>query len=51
MTATLSELEEKLKGIDEVSLLELLEINSEMLIERFPDLIDENIDKLREVLE
>jgi hypothetical protein len=51
MTDTLSELEEKLKGIDEVSLLELLEINSEMLIERFPDLIDENIDKLREVLE
>jgi hypothetical protein len=51
MTDTLSELEEKLKGIDEVSLLELLEINSEMLIERFHDLIDENIDKLREVLE
>lgn len=46
MSTTLSELEEKLKHLDEVLLLELLDISSEDIIDRFGDLVEDNFNKL-----
>lgn len=43
---TLVELRERLKSLDEVSLLELLNISSEDLVKAFPDLIEENFESL-----
>lgn len=46
MTVCFNELQEKLKRLDEVTLMELLEINSDQLVERFADLIEDNYEKL-----
>lgn len=44
---TLEELKQRLsKQLDEVTLLEILEIDSEMLVDRFSDLIEDNYEKL-----
>jgi ribosome assembly protein YihI (activator of Der GTPase) len=40
------ELLEALRSLDEISLLELLEINSDELVDAFLDKIDDNIEKL-----
>ena len=41
MSMTLEEVKEKLKQFDEVTLLEIFDITSEELVERFSDLIEE----------
>ena len=46
MSATFSEVLMWLKRVDEVSLLELLEISSEDLVDRFGDKIEEKYDQL-----
>jgi hypothetical protein len=51
MPLTLPEICDRLKSIDEVSLLEILNITSEDLVERFQDLIEEKADNLEEELE
>jgi hypothetical protein len=43
---TLQELKDKLMRLDEVTLMELLEITSEDLVNRFNDYIDNNYDYL-----
>ena len=43
---TLNELCERLKHIDEISLMEVLEINSDEIVDRFVDKIEERIDYL-----
>jgi hypothetical protein len=43
---TLNELCERLKHIDEISLMEVLEINSDEIVDRFVDKIEERIDDL-----
>jgi len=43
---TLNELCERLKHIDEISLMEVLEINSDEIVDRFVDKIEEMIDDL-----
>ena len=48
MSLLLDELLEKLKELDEVLLLETLGINSEMLLDRFLDLVEEKRDFLEE---
>lgn len=48
MSLTLTDLQEKLKHIDEVSLMEILEITSEDLVSRFIDRIDDKYDDLVE---
>ena len=48
MTITLVELFEKLKEIDEVTLMERLEITSEDLVDKFDDRIEEQFDSLSE---
>jgi hypothetical protein len=40
------ELLEELRGLDEITLLELLEITSEDLVDRFIDRIEDNLPKL-----
>ncbi len=46
MAMTLREVLERLKELDEVDLLEILGVNSEMLLERFIDIVEDKIDKL-----
>ena len=47
MSLTLSELKERIAHeCDEVTILELLEIDGEMLVERFEDEIENRYDKL-----
>lgn len=43
---TLVELLARLKQVDEVSLLEILDISSEDLVDRFEDLVEIHYDKL-----
>lgn len=46
MTLTLPELQDKLKEIDEVTLLEQLNVTSEDLVERFVDVIEDRFEQL-----
>lgn len=48
---TLCDLSEKLKRLDEITLLEVLNITSEDIVERFQDFIEEQADKLVDDLE
>jgi hypothetical protein len=43
---TLKELKEKLKAVDEITLMELLEVTSEDIVHRFSDYIENNYDDL-----
>jgi hypothetical protein len=45
-TLTLPELKERLKSLDEVILLELLDVASEDLVETFSDIIENNYNRL-----
>lgn len=51
MNLTFDELKEKLQRVDEVTLLELLEIRSDDIVERFEDYIEEQQDKLMREIE
>jgi hypothetical protein len=51
MPLTLPELYNLLINIDEISLLEVLEISSEDIVERFKDKIDEQADTLEKEFE
>jgi hypothetical protein len=44
---TLNELCDRLKHIDEISLMEVLEINSDEIVDRFVDKIEERMDDLQ----
>jgi len=46
MNRTFSELCEELKRIDETTLLELLEISSEEIVDKFEDKIEDKLDDL-----
>ncbi len=50
MEVTLEELKERLAGLDEVTLMEILDIHSDELVEAFEDRIEENIDKLKRMM-
>jgi len=47
---TLEELKGRLAGLDEVTLMEILDIHSDELVEAFEDRIEENIDKLKRMM-
>lgn len=51
MALTLEELKARLALIDEVSILEVLEITAQELVERFEDKVETNYDALSEDLE
>ena len=46
MALTMEDIKEKLKQLPEIDLLEVLEIDSEMLVDRFYDLIEERAEYL-----
>lgn len=46
MELTLEELKERLSMIDEITLMELLDIHSDEIVERFEDKIEDNLEKL-----
>jgi hypothetical protein len=46
MSLTLEDVFDKLKKVDEISLLEILDISSEDIVDRFPDKIEDKIDEL-----
>jgi hypothetical protein len=48
---TLTDIYDKLLNIDEVTLLEILDISTEDIIERFKDKIEDNYDELRKDFE
>ena len=48
---TFEELKERLAMLDEVTLLELLNIHSEDLVQRFEDVIEDKQDKLEREIE
>lgn len=50
MEVTLEELKERLAGLDEVTLMEILDIHSDELVEAFEGRIEENIDKLKRMM-
>lgn len=51
MNITFEELKEKLQRVDEVTLLELLDIRSDDIVDRFEDYIEEQQDKLMREIE
>jgi hypothetical protein len=48
---TLEEVKERLKLVDEVSLLEILNLGSDTLVEHFSDLIEDNLEAIIKTLE
>lgn len=50
MTIMFEELKDKLKWLDEVTLLELLDITSEDIVDRFFDVIEEKQEKLKRMV-
>jgi len=46
MALTINELEEKLKRFDEITLIELLGVDSSDIVNAFRDLIEDKFDKL-----
>lgn len=51
MNLTLVELKERLSTLDEVTIVEILDIRSEDIVERFDDLIEDKMDKLIKLIE
>jgi hypothetical protein len=51
MPLTFKDLLDRLRTLDEITLLEELEISSEDLVDRFPDLIEAKFEKLSRDLE
>jgi hypothetical protein len=50
MALTLVDISNRLKMLDEITLMEVLEINSEDLVDRFQDFIEDRADTLEEEL-
>lgn len=50
MSLTLDELKARLTSLDEVTLMEILDIHSDELVEAFEDKIEEEQDKLKRML-
>ncbi len=46
ITLTLAELIEKLSVLDEVDIIELLDLTSSDILDRFEDVVEDNYDKL-----
>lgn len=51
MPLTLPDIYDKLKRLDEVTLLEMLNIHSADIVDRFQDFIEDNADTLEEQLD
>lgn len=50
MTLTLEEIKERMKRWDELTIIEELDLRSEDIVERFEDLIEEQADRLEQLV-
>jgi hypothetical protein len=50
MTLTLEEIKERMKRWDELTIIEELSLRSEEIVERFEDIIEENADRLENLV-
>ena len=51
MALTLEEIKERMKRWDELSIIEELDIQSNELVERFEDYIEDQVDRLEQLLQ
>lgn len=51
MTLTLEEIKERMKRWDEIAIVEELDIRSNELVERFDDIIEQQADRLEQLLQ
>jgi hypothetical protein len=51
MNLTIEEIKERIKRWDELSIIDELNIKSHDLVERFEDLIEDNADRLQQLVE
>jgi hypothetical protein len=51
MHLTLPEIAERLKQLDEITLLEILGVNSEDIVDRFSDIIEDRADSLQQYID
>lgn len=51
MSMTYQDLEERLKRLDELTLLELIDVSSEEIVDRFGDIIEARFDELEQYFE
>ena len=51
MALTLEEVKERMKRWDELSIIEELDIQSNELVERFEDYIEDQVDRLEQLLQ
>jgi len=51
MNLTINELKEKLMQFDEVDIIELLNLTTEDVLDRFEDVVEDNYDKLIKEIE
>lgn len=51
MALTLNDILDRLRQLDEIELLDILEINSDILVDRFIDLIEEKLERLEEIVD
>ena len=51
MALTLTEIQERLKRLDEFTLIEELNISSEDIVDRFSDIIEEQADRLEKLID
>jgi len=51
MALTLEEIKERMKRWDELSIIEELDIQSNDLVERFDDYIEDQVDRLEQLLQ
>lgn len=50
MEITLEEMKERLASLDEITLMEVLDLHSDELVEAFEDRIEDNFNKLKRML-
>lgn len=51
MSLTLNDILDRLRQLDEVELLDILGVNSDMLVDRFADLIEEKLESLENIVD
>jgi len=51
MALTLTEIQERLKSLDEMTLVEELNLTSEDIVDRFEDLIEDQADRLEKLID
>ncbi len=51
MALTLNDILDRLRQLDEVELLDILGVNSDILVDRFADIIEEKLEQLEELVD